>query len=89
MSAGLSAMLSTSAVGGSRSSARSEAANEPKDKGSPFADLLGAGPAASKEAASQEAKAAKDDKNSDDDRHEGSEASSAAPAAMTLCNFMR
>ncbi|WP_295680543.1 flagellar hook-length control protein FliK [uncultured Nevskia sp.] len=83
MSAGLSAMLPTSAVGGSRATVRSEAANEPKDKGSPFADLLGAGPAASKAAASKEAKAAEDDKNdkdSDEDRDDGSEASNAAPA---------
>lgn len=80
MSFGLSALMSTSAIGGSRSSARSEAANEPKDKGSPFADLLGAGPATEKAAASQEAKAAKDGKDSDDDRDDGSEASRAVPA---------
>ncbi|MDP3295094.1 MAG: flagellar hook-length control protein FliK [Nevskia sp.] len=79
MSAGLSAMVSTAAVGGSRATARSEAANEPKDKASPFADLLGTGPAASKAAASQEAKAAEDDKDSDDDRDDSTEASAVAP----------
>lgn len=80
MSAGLSAMVSSSAIGGSRATACSDAANEPKDKGSPFAELLGAGPAASKAAASQEAKAAKDDKDGDDDRDDSTEAGTATPA---------
>ncbi|WP_293397471.1 flagellar hook-length control protein FliK [Nevskia sp.] len=80
MSAGLSAMLSTPAVGGSRATARSEAANEPKDKGSPFADLLGPGPAAAKAAASKETKAAEDDKDSADDRDDGGEAITTVPA---------
>lgn len=80
MSAGLSAMLSTSALGGSRATARGEAANEPKDKGSPFADLLGAGPATEKAAASRTAKATRDGKDGDDDRDDDSEASTAAPA---------
>lgn len=83
MSAGLSALMSTSAIGGARAATRSEATNEPKDKGSPFADLLGAGPATEQAAASQTAKATrdgKDDKDSDDDRDDGSEASAAAPA---------
>ncbi|WP_022977288.1 flagellar hook-length control protein FliK [Nevskia ramosa] len=91
MSAGLSAMLSTSSIGGSRATARGDAATEPKDKGSPFADLLGAGPAASKAAASKEAKAAEEDKNSDDDRDEAGTAvpADAAPALPAWLQALR
>ncbi|WP_428383437.1 flagellar hook-length control protein FliK [Nevskia ramosa] len=91
MSAGLSAMLSTSSIGVSRATARGDAATEPKDKGSPFADLLGAGPAASKAAASKEANAAEEDKNSDDDRDEAGTAvpADAAPALPAWLQALR